>query len=107
MKDVFKIQAEVCKALSNPKRLEIIYALKGGELTVGEIVARVGLPKANVSQHLGVLRSACVLKSRRQGTSVHYRIANSKIVKACALMREVLIEELEAGKKMLKGLKSA
>ncbi|HAG51594.1 MAG TPA: transcriptional regulator [Deltaproteobacteria bacterium] len=101
------MHAEVCKTLANPKRLEIIYALKEGELSVGELVKRLGISKANVSQHLAVLRQRRVVTARREGVNIYYRISNPKIVKACALMREVLVEQLtEEGKavKKAKGL---
>ena len=99
MKQVFNMHAEVCKTLANPKRLEIIYALKEGELSVGELVKRLGISKANISQHLAILRQRRVLVSRREGVNIYYRISNPKIVKACALMREVLTEQLiEEGK---------
>lgn len=101
------MHAEVCKTLANPKRLEIIYALKEGELSVGELVKRLGISKANVSQHLAVLRQRRVVTARREGVNIYYRISNPKIVKACALMREVLVEQLtEEGKavKRAKGL---
>lgn len=107
MKQVFTMHAEVCKTLANPKRLEIIYALKEGELSVGELVKRLGISKANVSQHLAVLRQRRVVTARREGVNIYYRISNPKIVKACALMREVLVEQLtEEGKavKKAKGL---
>ena len=48
-KTLFELQAEVCKTLASPKRLEIISALKDGEKTVGELVDILGVPKANVS----------------------------------------------------------
>jgi len=107
VKQVFTMHAEVCKTLANPKRLEIIYALKEGELSVGELVKRLGISKANVSQHLAVLRQRRVVTARREGVNIYYRISNPKIVKACALMREVLVEQLtEEGKavKKAKGL---
>lgn len=94
MKQVFSMHAEVCKTLANSKRLEIIYALKEGELSVGELVKKLGIPKANISQHLAILRQRRVLVSRREGVNIYYRISNPKIVKACALMREVLTEQL-------------
>lgn len=92
---VFALHAGVCKALAHPKRLEILAALQGGELAAGEIVARVGTTKGNVSQHLGVMRQAGVLATRRIGANVYYRVSNPKIVQACALMREVLLEGLD------------
>jgi ArsR family transcriptional regulator len=107
MKQVFNMHAEVCKTLANPKRLEIIYALKEGELSVGELVKRLGIPKANVSQHLAILRQRRVLVSRREGVNIYYRISNPKIVKACALMREVLMQQLAEGGKLVKKAKAS
>ena len=95
MKQVFNLQAEICKTLANPKRLEIIYALKEGELSAGELVKRLGIPKANVSQHLAILRQRRVVVSRRDGVNIYYSKANPKIVQACALMREMLMEQLK------------
>jgi len=105
MKQVFNMHAEVCKTLANPKRLEIIYALKEGELSVGELVKRLGISKANISQHLAILRQRRVLVSRREGVNIYYRISNPKIVKACALMREVLTEQLMEEGKVVKKAK--
>ena len=89
------MHAEICKTLANPKRLEIIYALKEGELSAGELVKRLNIPKANVSQHLAILRQRRVVVSRRDGVNIYYSIANPKIVQACALMREMLMEQIK------------
>ncbi len=102
---LFELHAEVCKIFSHPKRLQIIEALGRGELTVSEVVARLRLPKANVSQHLAVLRQKKVVVTRRDGLSVYYRIANPKIIQACNLMRQVLVEQLEAGERLAKRLR--
>lgn len=104
-KEVFELQAEICKTLANPKRLEIIAALKEGELSVGELVQRLGITKANVSQHLGVLRQRKVVASRRDGVNIFYRINNPKIVEACALMKAVLLEQLEDTQRIAKRIK--
>ncbi len=105
MKQVFNMHAEVCKALANPKRLEIIYTLKEGELSAGELAKKLGISKANTSQHLAVLRHRRVVTARREGVNIYYRISNPKIVKACGLMREVLIEQLMEGGRLLKKVK--
>ncbi len=107
MKEFFKLQAEVCKTLANPKRLQIIYALKDGERSAGELAGELGVTKANVSQHLGVLKACGVVRSRREGVNIFYSIANPKIVKACVLMREVLMEQLKDKEKLLKRLKKS
>lgn len=99
---IFEFQAEVCKTLANPKRLEIIHALKGGEKSVSELVEILEIPKANVSQHLSVMRNKGVLNSRKNGVNVFYSISNPKVVKACILMREVLAEQMHEKGKLFK-----
>ncbi|TAJ29087.1 MAG: ArsR family transcriptional regulator [Nitrospirae bacterium] len=64
---LFELHAEVCKIFSHPKRLRIIETLRDKELTVSEVVVRLKLPKANVSQHLAVLRQKKVVVTRREG----------------------------------------
>lgn len=95
MNELFVLHSEICKTLANPKRLEILNALQNGEVSVAQLLRRLKLPKANVSQHLAMLRSRGVVKARREGLNVYYRIANPKILRACNLMREVLMEQLE------------
>jgi ArsR family transcriptional regulator len=94
-KTIFELQAEVCKTIASAKRLEIINALKEGEKTVTELVQALGVPKANVSQHLAVMRHKGILKARRSGVNIYYSIANPKVVEACSLMREVLTEMMK------------
>ena len=86
------MHADVCKTLSHAKRLEILSILRDGEVSAGEIVKQMRISKANVSQHLSMMRKAGILVTRREGASVYYRISNTKVTKACDLMREVLIE---------------
>ncbi len=100
-KTLFEMQSEVCKTLASSKRLEIINALKEGEKTVGELVEILGVPKANVSQHLAVMRLKGILRSRREGVNIYYRIANPKVVQACTLMREVLTEQMRERSKLI------
>ena len=98
---LFELQSEVCKTLASPKRLEILNALKEGEKTVSELVEILGVPKANVSQHLAVMRHKGILDSRREGVNIYYRVANDKVIKACTLMREVLTEQMQETSKLI------
>ncbi len=102
-KTIFELQAEVCKTLASPKRLEIINALKPGEKTVSELVSLLGIPKANVSQHLSMMRGKGILRSRREGVNIFYSIANLKVVSACTLMREVLMEQTKERNRLIRG----
>lgn len=104
-KEIFEMQAEICKTLANPKRLEIINALKDGELSVGDLVERLGITKANVSQHLAVLRQNRVVTTRRDGVNIYYSINNPKIIEACSLMKSVLLEQLEENERLARRIK--
>lgn len=94
-KEVFEIQAGVCQCLANPKRLEILHILRDTELSATEIAERVGISNANASQHLSIMRTKGLLRSRREGVSIRYSIANPKVITACDIMREVLFEHLD------------
>ncbi len=101
-KKIFEMHAEICKVFTNPKRLEIISLLRDGEKTVNELTELAGVPQANVSQHLTVLRQNNVVTTRRNGANIYYKIANPKILQACDLMREVLLEQLKENEKLVK-----
>ncbi|RPI38251.1 MAG: ArsR family transcriptional regulator [Nitrospiraceae bacterium] len=100
-KTLFELQSEVCKTLASPKRLEILNALKEGEKTVSELVEILGVPKANVSQHLAVMRHKGILDSRREGVNIYYSVSNPKVIKACILMREVLTEQMQEKSRLI------
>ena len=100
-KTLFELQSEVCKTLASPKRLEILNALKEGEKTVTELVDILGVPKANVSQHLAVMRHKGILRTRREGVNIFYSVANAKVIQACILMREVLTEQMQEKSRLI------
>jgi len=89
-KEIHEFHAEFCKTFSNPKRLEIMCLLKEGEMTVSDITKKLGISKANMSQHLTVMRATGILKTRKKGTNIYYGIANKKITQACGLMQDAL-----------------
>ena len=79
--------AEVLKVVAHPVRLRIVELLEGAELTVGEIQERLGATQSNTSQHLSQMRTRGVLAARREGTQVHYSIANPDVVKVIHCIR--------------------
>ena len=101
-KSIFEMQAEVCKTIASPKRLEILHALKSGEKTVSELVRILEVPKANVSQHLAMMRHKGILKTRKEGVNVFYSISNPKVIQACILMREVLTEQMKERSRLIR-----
>jgi ArsR family transcriptional regulator len=99
---VYRLHADICQTLANPKRLKIINTLREKEVSATALLSILKVPKANLSQHMGVLRQKGVVMARRKGNSVYYRLARPKILKAFDLMREVLFEVLEDQQKLLK-----
>ena len=90
--DFFCKHSELCKTLANDKRQMILAALREGELSVSQIVEATGIAQANLSQHLSRMRSAGVVNTRRDGTSVYYSISNQKLIQAFDLITEVMLE---------------
>jgi ArsR family transcriptional regulator len=105
MESIYELHADLCKIFSNAKRLEIINSMKDKEMAASELIERIGLSKANLSQHMSVLKSKGVILSRREGINIYYRIANPKIIQACHLMREVLLEQFQEKGKMVSNLR--
>src|SRR3989339_1453075 len=89
---IFHMHAEVCKSMANPTRLKILSLLREGEKSVEELRRQLKLPKANLSQHLSLLRQRRILVARREGLNVYYQCANRKMLKGCEILREVLME---------------
>lgn len=98
----YRLHAEICSTLANPKRLKIISILREKELSAGELLSILKVPKANLSQHMALLKHKGVVIARREGNTVYYRLARPKILKAFDLMRELLFEVLEDQQKLLK-----
>ena len=100
---LYDLQAAICKTFANPWRLRIVESLSDGECTVSQLVETLGISKSNVSQHLGIMRAKGVVESRRAGGYVFYWLSNAKILVACRLMREVLLEQFERAGEMARG----
>ncbi|MEK7777176.1 MAG: metalloregulator ArsR/SmtB family transcription factor [Chloroflexota bacterium] len=92
---LYDLHAAICKTFASPWRLRIVEALGDRECSVSQLVELLGISKSNVSQHLGIMREKGVVEYRREGGHVFYRLSNPKILAACRLMREVLLEQLE------------
>jgi DNA-binding transcriptional ArsR family regulator len=84
--DVMEMVAERFKALAEPARLQLLSCLKGGELTVNELVEESGLGQANVSKHLRLLHGLGFVTRRKEGLFVYYALADASVFKLCDIM---------------------
>ncbi len=74
--------ALVARAFADPKRLCVLEELAGGERSVSQLSHSVGCQVPNMSQHLRVLRSAGLVASRREGSTVFYRLVDDRVLDA-------------------------
>jgi ArsR family transcriptional regulator len=86
----YRLHADLCKVLTDPKRLMILDALRGGDRSVGQLADAIGVTLPNASQHLALMRSAGLVESRRIGTTMVYRIAEPAIVEACDIVHRIV-----------------
>jgi ArsR family transcriptional regulator len=92
--EIYELQAEVSKTLAHPLRLAILHSLKDGEKTVNHLTEITGASQSNVSQHLALMRQRDIVRTRKEGANIYYRVASPKISQACDMVREVLLEQL-------------
>ena len=98
----YNLHAEMCKTISKPRRQSILDTIRGGELTVSELIKKTGISQVNLSQHLAILRSKGVVKTRRDGNNIYYSISNIKIIEAYDLISEVLEDSTTSREKAIK-----
>jgi rhodanese-related sulfurtransferase len=91
---LFDAFARVGKALASGRRIELLDVLANGERTVEVLAGAVGLSAANASQHLQVLRQAGLVSTRRDGTSIWYRLAAPEVFQLLQALRTLAASRL-------------
>lgn len=99
---IYELQAEISKTLAHPLRIAILHYLRDGEKTVNELTEILGASQSNISQHLAILRQRQIVKTRKAGSAVYYRVSSPKISQACDMIREVLLEQLSQKQEIAK-----
>jgi rhodanese-related sulfurtransferase len=91
---LFDALASVAQALGSGRRAEIVDVLAQGERSVDEIAGEISQSLANTSQHLQVLARAGLVRSRREGTRVFYRLASERVGELWAAVRDVAVRHV-------------
>jgi rhodanese-related sulfurtransferase len=91
---LFDALSSVARALGNGRRAEIVDVLAQGERPVDELAAEISQSVANTSQHLQVLSRAGLVRSRRQGTRIYYRLASDRVDDLWAAVRDVAVRHV-------------
>src|SRR2546421_9504785 len=91
---LFDAFASVAQALGSGRRAEIVDLLAQGERSVEEIANEISQSVANTSQHLRVLAKAGLVRTRREGTRVYYRLASDRVGDLWAAVRELAVRHV-------------
>lgn len=102
---LYELQADICHALSHPIRLYILDLLSSEEMSSAQLLVALEIPKANLSQHLSVLKEAGILKTHKVGSFQMLSLAIPKIKDACQLVRGILSDRLTDEQKSMSVLK--
>jgi ArsR family transcriptional regulator len=94
-KEIYKLHADFCKFMGNPKRIEILFLLGNNERCVDELAKEMGVSITNVSQNLSIMKSKNVVEFRREGTRIYYKLSNRRILEACIIMRDIMLEQAQ------------
>ena len=84
-----QIAAEFLRAMAHPMRLQILCRLTEGELSVSGFESELGLKQPSLSQHLGQLREAGLVATRREARSIVYRLIDPRVVSILSVLRGV------------------
>ena len=94
MPELSQFKAEFFKALAHPLRIRIIDALRGGEVGVNELSARLGVEQTTLSQQLAILRSRSLVVGRKNGSNVFYSVSDPAIFRLLDVAREIFNNRL-------------
>ncbi|HLA42427.1 MAG TPA: metalloregulator ArsR/SmtB family transcription factor [Aggregatilineales bacterium] len=96
LQEMEMLHERICQALSDPKRLMLLYLMNGHPRSVGELALELNIPQPTISHHLKILRERSFVKMQKEGTTVYYTLADSRIIEALDLLRGILRDSLTA-----------
>jgi DNA-binding transcriptional ArsR family regulator len=101
---IYALKAEFFRALAHPVRVRLLQLLREGERTVGSLQAALELDSSGTSQQLAALRKQGLVESRRDGTSVYYRVKDPRTLELLELAKAIIASNLAEGQALLDGL---
>jgi DNA-binding transcriptional ArsR family regulator len=104
---VYVVKANLFRVLGHPIRVRILELLREGERSVGRLQAELELSEGNTSQHLGALRQIGLVDSRREGTTVYYRVDDPRVFDLLAVGRDLVEARLQEQVSLLSELRSS
>ena len=103
---VDELTANLFRVLGHPARVRILELLREGERSVGSLQAELNLDSGGTSQHLSALRRIGLVESRREGTSVFYRVDDAQVFALLEAGRAVIARRLAEQQSILRELET-
>jgi DNA-binding transcriptional ArsR family regulator len=91
---VHEVKANLFRVLGHPARVRILEILRDGDQSVGALQAELSLDSSGTSQHLAALRRIGLVQSRREGTSVYYRVDDERVFDLLNAGRDIITRQL-------------
>lgn len=104
---ISEVKAELFKALAHPARIRILEVLTAGEHAVNQMQPLVGIEASHLSQQLGVLRRAQLVRTRKDGPSVIYSLADPQVADLLAVAKRILLASLSSHDDLVADLRAA
>jgi DNA-binding transcriptional ArsR family regulator len=95
LEEINLLHLHVCQAVSDPKRIQILYALSDQPYNVTALAQVLGTPQPTISRHLALLRQRSLVTAERDGAIVVYRLADPRIIDILDIMRQLLRDTVE------------
>lgn len=102
---VHEAKATLFRVLGHPARVRVLELLRDGERSVGSLQAELDLDSGGMSQHLSSLRRIGLVQSRREGTTVYYRVDDARVFDLLAAGRDIITHQIAAQQSILRDLK--
>lgn len=96
-----QLHAHLCSAISDPVRIRLLYLLAEHPHTVSQLIDILDLPQSSVSRHLGVLRAAELVRTRRDGGHILYSLGDGRVIQALEILRAILHDRISAHAELL------
>jgi ArsR family transcriptional regulator len=104
---VHEVKANLFRVLGHPARVRILELLRDGERSVGALQTELGLDSGGTSQHLAALRRIGLVESRREGTSVYYRVDDEHVFDLLSAGRAIIARQLSDQQSILLELENS
>lgn len=104
---LYQVKAEFFKTLGHPARIRVLELLSEREHAVAEMLPKVGIEPAHLSQQLAILRRANLVTARKEGSTVYYSLASPHIADLLAVARLILTGVLSGQARLLEDLRAS